>query len=235
MRNLNKIILAVMLIACSQSCTFVRFNLKSMDWSKCSVPADAGHTTDSIRVADFKEVVSNIPAEITYRMCEGESSVVITAPENYQELITCEVDGDKLVLSVIDGKRLAINDDSKIRIELTSSVLEKVTVNGASELSIPEGLESKSFTLLVHGAADADIHDLKCSDANITIQGAGDIDVDGLEADNTECLIQGAGDICLSGRTDKARITVQGAGSIDIDDLEVRELKTNVRGLQKKR
>lgn len=217
-----------------QSCTFVRFKFDNGGWNaESTVKPDPNHTVETFQVADFVKVESSIPADLIYRVTDGAASISVSAPENYHDYIKCEVNDGRLYISVVEGKKLSPRQN--IKLELASSTLNGITINGAADVLVPDGLDTDSFSLLIRGAADATVRDLKCADAKVTIQGAGNVDVSGLDAHCIECLIQGAGDINLSGMAETAKITVQGAGDIDIDDLFVQNLETNVKGLSSKR
>lgn len=178
----------------------------------------------------FDNIIVNGHFDIDF--CQSEAwEVSLTTQQNIFEHINFSVNGDKLILNVIDSVK--VNAD-KFDVKVSAPALSRVEVNGATDLSIPGGISSDGpLAIKVNGACDIDINGLKCSVLDVEINGAGDLDVSGIDTDEVKFEISGAGDANLSGKTRKAYFEVNGAGDIDATKLEAGEIQKNTSGLAK--
>ena len=165
--------------------------------------------------ADFDQIVVNGMADLKYTSGTA-CSVKVVANEDVFQYLNYRVEGGVLILETKDKVQpMAETFD----IFVSSPVLKKMLLNGASEVSV-EGIDSKEdLTVTVNGSAECELKDICVPTLNFTINGAGELEASNLRVGKLYLSVNGAGEAEISGTADYASFSVSGAGDIDAREL----------------
>jgi hypothetical protein len=150
----------------------------------------------------------------------------IEADDNLLRYIETEVRGDTLTIRHRRG--IGLRPRQPIEYFLTVQSLDSVMVSGAGNVTLPE-LKADRFRIEISGAGSIDLEDLRADELNVRIGGAGDFEVRGGEVNGQDVSISGAGDYrARELDSDRAQVNLSGLGSAT---LWVRErLEVHITG-----
>ena len=191
------------------------------------ITASDNYITRDEVTGEFQGLVCNLPGDVIYT--PGECAVSIYAPDNVLDLVT--VRNENGILN-IKTSTTRIRNLSKVKINVSSPVLENVVFNGAVDFNAPQGITALDFRATVNGAGDIDINGLSSGNAALIVNGAGDANISRIDCDELEVAIAGAGDAVLSGRVNgRANLSISGAGDIDARELNCADINSKVHGI----
>lgn len=139
---------------------------------------------------------------------ETTHQVVLSCPDNYVDLFSLKVKGDKLYIGFVKG---TTNIESK-NVDITVY---------APQL---RSLENS-------GVASVEIDRLVADELEVENSGVGSIYLSGLQVTRLEAECSGVGSIELAGQTDRADLECSGVGSIKAKQLKARLVKAEVSGV----
>jgi hypothetical protein len=177
---------------------------------------------------EFNALQCNVPFDVTYT--PGECSLQMEGPEKQLSHVTVDNENGTLVIKT-DGTKLGNVRHLKLR--LSSPTLEKMLFNGAVDFNANAGITAENFEMVINGAGDINIDNLKTGQAALIVNGAGDVTISGLDCEKLKVELNGAGDATVSGRARLADLSISGAGDIDATGLEAEKLDTHVKGFGK--
>lgn len=134
--------------------------------------------------------------------------VVLSAPENYLDLYTFDVDKGELEMDILNSANNL--DVSNVNITIYTPKLSKVDNEGLCFVTI-DSLKSKQLKVENSGVGTMKLHGLK------------------IEKVSVEC--SGVGGISLSGIATWVNLDCSGVGSINAKDLKARRVKGDVSGV----
>ncbi len=183
-----------------------------------------GHiTTETREVPDFSRLETD--GAFTINWTTGPAKLSVTTDSNLLEYIRTNISGDKLKIEWVKP----LKGTHGIKIDIASSSLTKVSLNGAvrltaSNLSGPEFyVEANGASRLVlsgnvnamsgemNGASRLDAESLVTRAMELTINGAGRADVNATEALKVD--ISGAGKVTYTGNPTISK-QISGAGNV---------------------
>ncbi|MDH3731105.1 MAG: DUF2807 domain-containing protein [Acidimicrobiia bacterium] len=165
--------------------------------------------TESREVSGFDAVRIFGSGDITIDVT-GSESLSLTADDNLMELLTTEVSGSTLDLSVERGN--SISPSQEIEYDMTAADLTGLSIFGSADIKVT-GADASDFDIEISGAADIQLVGVAES-LSIVISGAGDIDASALVTKTGSVRISGAGDIVMNA-TDELDITISGSGNVE--------------------
>ena len=177
---------------------------------------------------EFNALICNVPFDVTYT--PGDCAMTMDGPEKQLSHIVVTNNNGTLVIKT-DGTKLGNVRHLKLR--LSSPTLEKMLFNGAVDFNANAGITAENFEMVINGAGDIAIDNLKSGQAVLTVNGAGDVEISGLDCETLKIEVNGAGDATVSGRARLADLSISGAGDIDATGLEAEKLDTHVKGFGK--
>ena len=177
---------------------------------------------------EFNALQCNVPFDVTYT--PGKCSLQMEGPEKQLSHVTVDNENGTLVIKT-DGTKLGNVRHLKLR--LSSPTLEKMLFNGAVDFNANAGITAENFEMVINGAGDINIDNLKTGQAALIVNGAGDVTISGLDCEKLKVELNGAGDATVSGRARLADLSISGAGDIDATGLEAEKLDTHVKGFGK--
>lgn len=191
------------------------------------ITASDNYITRDEVTGEFHGLVCNLPGDVIYT--PGECAVSIYAPDNVLDIVSVRNENGTLEIKTSTTR---IRNLNKVKINVSSPVLESLTFNGAVDFNAPQGITALDFNATVNGAGDIDINGLKSGNAAFNINGAGDARVSGIDCDELAVAIAGAGDAVVSGSVSgKASMNISGAGDIDARELQCGSFSSQVRGI----
>lgn len=197
MKNLNFILSLCTLSLC--------FACQSMEAQ--SVTGKGGIVTESVDMKDVSGISLGISAEV-YIQQGSTQKIEIKGQQNIIDLINKKPDGDSWNIEF--PKRTSVNDYEKIKIYVTLTSLESLSIGGSGSI-IGKGKFNK------------------VDDLDLSIGGSGDIMVD-VNADDVSCSIGGSGEITIKGTADEINISIGGSGDIKAVDLKVKNCMVSSAG-----
>lgn len=184
--------------------------------------------TRTIPVANFNQLICNIPCDVVYKI--GEPNVEVSAPEKIVRHITASVKDHCLTLAMDTKNPFKMIN---IRITVTSRALCDLKLNGAVDFRATEGVSAENFNAVCNGAANGYIEGLNANAVELEVNGAGVFDIYDIESKSVKVTINGAGSSTVEGNTVEADLTINGAGAITAKKLKADRIYPNLRGLGK--
>ena len=228
-------ILGAALLLTLPSCRFIQLSDELKEEMRNEIQGNSGEqisasdnyiTRDEV-TGEFHSLSCNLPGDVIYT--PGECAVSIYAPDNVFDILSVQNENGTLVIKTSNAR---IRNLSKVKINVSSPVLENLTFNGAVDFNAPQGITALDFDATVNGAGDIDIIGLKSGNASLNINGAGDARISGIDCDELTVAIAGAGDAVVSGSVSgKASMSISGAGDIDARQLRCSDFDSKVRGI----
>ena len=172
-----------------------------------------GDVSEQVRtVADFDRVSLNGFMDVTVKVGSEKSVTVIADADVIDDLLT-DVDGDRLVVRMRDGK--SYRNVKKALVEVTVPSLEQAGVHGSGDMVV-EGAQADSFKFSVHGSGDATLKNAVVQTLELSVHGSGDIRADGT-CESADVSVHGSGDITAKSMECKiVDASVHGSGDVTI-------------------
>lgn len=217
--------LTATVLLCS-SCFHVNSN-----WSggKNAIKGEGPVVTKSFDLKDFDQIVINGHADVTFAQSDM-FAVSLSTQENIFDYLDFRVEGTTLILETKDNRSIR---SEEFDVSLKAPALKSVTINGATDFDIKEGLVSDGdLSVVINGAGDLDFDNVRCRNLSIKMNGAGDLELDSVDVQVLNVSVNGAGDVKVSGNAVDADLSVNGAGNIDAQNLKVSgEAKKHASGV----
>ena len=205
------------------------------NWSSRAEARDAGPAVDrTYQVAAFDRIESGGPYEVTVTT-GGPPGVTARGGANLLDETEVTVTNGVLRIRPTKNKnfRWSWNDDSKVRMNVTTAGLRGAAIAGSGNMRI-DRVTGGDFTGEVAGSGDLAIDrvdggkvDLsvagsgtvraagKAQSLDIGIAGSGDVDMSGLEAVAADVSIAGSGNV-RARATGTANVSIMGSGDVAI-------------------
>ncbi len=165
--------------------------------------------TESREVSGFDAVrifgSGDIAIDIT-----GTESLSLTADDNLMEILTTEVSGNTLDLSVERGN--SISPSQEIEYDITAENLTALSIFGSADIKVT-GADVSEFEINISGSGDIELVGA-AELLSIVISGSGDIDASALVTKAGSVRISGSGDIVVNA-TDELDVTISGSGNVE--------------------
>ncbi len=175
-----------------------------------------------------------------------ENKVVVECDAGVQDKIDAFVSNANLKIQVANGMMY----NSKPKLYITFKNIYKITLNGGSDLKIPEKINLNKLAFIVNGKCTADINveiatvlGCKVDEGKIAVQGnAGifngnlsnscEINVD-IDADKVRCTIEEGAKAIFSGSSDLIFANISGGGSLESYGMQSEKAKISIFGESK--
>ena len=217
--------IAALALLCS-SCFHVN---KNFTGSMNSIKASGDVITKSFDFKDFDTIEINGGADVTFTQAEAYD-VTVKAQESVFDWLDYKVEGTKLILQTIDKKSIRAD---VFEISVSAPELNKVVVNGASDLNINGLRIDGDLDVQVNGAGDLDFDQIACDSFTVQVNGAADAKLSSIDIrKKLKVQVNGAGDVDIDGNAQDVSLDVNGAGDIDATKLQVAgEVKQHKAGI----
>ncbi|MEE8332099.1 MAG: DUF2807 domain-containing protein, partial [Acidimicrobiia bacterium] len=149
--------------------------------------------TESREVSGFDAVRIFGSGAITIDVT-GTESLSLTADDNLMDLLTTEVSGSTLDLSVERGN--SISPSREVEYAITAQDLAELSIFGSADIKVT-GADASEFEINISGSADIELVGAAES-LSIVISGSGDIDASALATKTGSVRISGSGDILVN-------------------------------------
>ncbi|MEE4260995.1 MAG: head GIN domain-containing protein [Bacteroidales bacterium] len=171
---------------------------------------------------DFNELEVDLDADVVIHIGD-RSAVSISSQENLLKAISTDVLGNSLVI----GARPCINTEGRVRIEVTTTSLSEIKLNGSADITCMDELHSDDLELKINGSGNI-MADIFANQLNVKINGSGNVIIGG-SAKEADVVVNGSGDVrAESLQAYKADIRINGSGDVGINALN--DLKVTVKG-----
>ena len=138
----------------------------------------------------------------------GAQSVEVRADSNLIELVTTEVRGDLLVISMQPG-RYSFQRGPELVVHVPA--LDALDIHGSADASVT-GVQGEHFRAAVSGSGDISATG-RVDHLEARVSGSGDLRLGGLEARTADVRVSGSGDIRVDVR-ERLEAHVSGSGDI---------------------
>lgn len=158
---------------------------------------------------NFDKIDIDVMANVKFiQSTDGKSRVVLSAPENYVELFSFEVDGSELEAT---HTRSGINLDTEhVDVTIYSPTLKSLENDGLAVIEMTH---------------------LKTDRLEVDNTGVGSMYLTGLDVKELMVDCSGVGSIELGGKADKAELECSGVGSIEAQQLKAKSVRGEVSGV----
>ncbi len=154
----------------------------------------------------FSEITVRAGVDLVVRrgtQCE----VIVEADDNLIPLIGTEVSGGRLILSAARS----FQSQGRVRVEATTDRLERLEVEGASDVRLT-GIDSPSLAILLSGSGDV-TGDGRAGRLAVEVSGSGDIRLGRLRAEDVKIRITGAADAEVHAAR-SLKVDLEGSGDV---------------------
>jgi hypothetical protein len=188
------------LVVLLSSCVF-KFNVDTIKPSKNIVKKE-------YRQEAFDKIDVHAVAHVHLVQSNGDSRVILSAPENYVELFSFKNKDGELDIDFAKDK---VNIESKnVHIIVYTPNLRSIENSGVGRITTDS---------------------LKAYELEIENSGVGTLQLSGLRVNKLETECSGVGNIELNGLAAKAKFECSGVGNIKARDLKARYVKAEVTGV----
>lgn len=215
------VLLATLLTCLLTSCTFIGEKSGGLKPSKKSITRD-------YEIKNFTAIDANTVSNIHYTQAtDGKSSLQISGPDNFVNLIQVSVKGNTLVLTM--DKQNKIRDTKNLKITISSPDLDCINFKGVGNISIRDRLITNTLDIESKGVGNIDIKDLSCQSLRVSSMGVGNINLEG-KAENANLYSKGVGDVeATKLEAIHVKASSHGVGNISCNAAE--SLDATVRGV----
>ena len=188
------------------------------------VVASNNIVTRDVQINDYDAIEVQGSPYVVYTQDQGmKAKLTISASDNLIDLLSCEVEGNKLIVKMKDKTGVAIKRKEQLMVVTSSSDLSRVALNGSGDIRIKDKVTTDNLQIVLKGSGDIKIDDIDCKfSASINLNGSGDIDVNGVIAPQSNISLQGSGDLevnSLNGSS--AQVSLNGSGDLSIKKASV--------------
>ena len=160
-------------------------------------------------VTAFSGVNLRIPAETEWTSAAG-ASCVITCSAEIEKQIVVENEGNTLIIRFRgSGLKGWLSDRDRIRVRLSSPMLEKVKINGSGNFVMKSPGKAPAFKFQINGSGDLDAR---------------------MESASCDGSINGSGKVKLSGKSDRFSLEIHGSGDVDALELDCKSVEVEIAG-----
>ena len=199
---MKKVVILLLCVMALMSCHF------HVSGSNLIEPSD-NIVTKEYQMSPFKAIVSHVFTTVEIiQSDEKDGLVVLTAPENYIELIKFNDKDERLNIGY--NKDNINIDGHHVNITIYTSNLQMIKNSGAASISLD--------------SLDTDKLDIQNS-------GVGSFRLNNVLADQVTVGCSGVGDISINGETIDATLNCSGVGSIRAKDLKSKNVDAHVSGV----
>ncbi len=217
---------------------------------KNSVTASGKVSTRSYSCADFTGI--SVSGTMTVNYVPGDYGVEITTYNNIFDYLEVYVNSSGRL--VIGFKDATIKNCDILEVNVSCPGLDRVSLSGAVDMKMPEGLDTGDLRLTLSGAAGF-IADGPVSAGNIMLDvsgagkvtfasvkarglkaglaGASEVNLNDVDCGNIDLLVSGAGKTYLAGRAGRTTVAISGTGKVDARKLECADFNSQVSGVGK--
>ena len=217
---------------------------------KDSVTASGEVSTRSYSCADFTGISAS--GSMTVNYVPGDYGVEITTYDNIFDYIEVYVNNDSCL--VVGFKDSTIKNCDILEVNVSCPGLDMVSLSGAVDMNMPEGLDAGDFRLMmsgasqfvadgfvsagnisfdVNGAGKATFASVKAKEFEAEFDGAGELNLNDVDCGNIDLQVSGTGKAYLAGRAGSTTVSISGAGNVDARNLECADFNSRVSGIAK--
>lgn len=197
------VLLATLLTCLLTSCTFISERAEGLKPSKKMITRD-------YEIKNFTAIDANTVGNIHYTQAtDGKSSLQISGPDNFVNLIQVSVKGNTLVLTM--DKQKKIRNTKNLKITVSSPNLDRINFKGVGDINIENKLTTNTLDIESKGVGNIDIQDLSCQ--NLTVSS------------------MGVGNVSLKGKAESSNLYSKGVGDVEATNLEAIHVKASSHGV----
>lgn len=194
----------------------------------CKGPVVMKQLDIDMNLTDFNSIRINGSADLKYVQDKEGFGVQVEANEQVFQYLDYHVENGTLVLETKDNVQVVAEEYD---VYVSSPTLVNVEVNGAVDASIIAIDQQEDLTIVMNGAAECEMQNIKLPNLSFTVNGAGEVEAIHLDVQNLVVNVNGAGKITLAGKAGGASLNVSGAGDIDARALQCANIEKNTSGI----
>ena len=194
----------------------------------CKGPVVMKQLDIDMNLTDFNSIRINGSADLKYVQDKEGFGVQVEANEQVFQYLDYHVENGTLVLETKDNVQVVAEEYD---VYVSSPTLVNVEVNGAVDASIIAIDQQEDLTIVMNGAAECEMQNIKLPNLSFTVNGAGEVEAIHLDVQNLVVNVNGAGKITLAGKAGGASLNVSGAGDIDARALQCDNIEKNTSGI----
>jgi hypothetical protein len=178
------------------------------------------------QVGKFNALVVSSAFDVILTQSNETTVVVSAADAGKRDLIITEVNNGTLVIS-LKKSNMDWRGNLKLRAYISVPDLNKIELNGASDLKLEGTFKTQDFEVRLSGASDI-AGSMEATNLRLTSSGSSDFKIDG-KAENLRINLSGSSDVkAFDMVSDYCDISC--SGSSDVEITVNKELKVNISG-----
>ena len=215
------VLLATILVCLLTSCTFIGERAEGLKPRKKMITRD-------YEIKNFTAIDANTVSNIHYTQAtDGKSSLQISGPDNFVNLIQVSVKGNTLVLTM--DKQKKIRNTKNLKITVSSPNLDRINFKGVGNINIENKLTTNTLDIESKGVGNIEIQDLSCQNLTVSSMGVGNVNLKG-KAESANLYSKGVGDVEATNlEAIHVKASSHGVGNISCNAVE--SLDAAVRGV----
>jgi len=154
-------------------------------------------------------------------------------PEGTDDSLSVNVvDGQLVVNYRAEGARIASANNEAAKITLACPSLDKIDIEGGSEIEAEGTWKSDSLDVRASGAAELDFENIQCSGKlSFRLKGAAEVEIDKATSEQMAMEVSGAGKLDLDGiTTHQMNLDIRGASSVKVVNLKADDSYVDIAG-----
>lgn len=165
-------------------------------------------------VSGFSEIKSELPADIIITPA-AQYNVRVEAQQNIIDVIETVLNDGILTLRVKNNT--VIKPDSRVKVYVSSPVIEGLMVSGSGNMQVTDVLPSTDLYMKVSGSGNINIPKLNANSIDANISGSGEININDGSIAQENIEISGSGSMNLSNMAaTNSEVKISGSGNARI-------------------
>lgn len=207
MKNLTTFVSAILLVFSTTACSQYRHTEHTGTFGGKTVKASKNYVTKNIKVDNFTGLNLAGSPDVIYTQKAGKPEVEVYTSDNIVDLLDINVANNTLNIRFKKGVNVSFN---KLEIRISSETLNSISIAGAGNIELANGLKTDHL--------------------KVSIAGAGDIQGSNITCTKLKTSIAGSGTAILTGKTREASYRIAGSGDLFASDLQAERVSASVSG-----
>lgn len=160
MKNLTTFVSAILLVFSTTACSQYRHTEHTGTFGGKTVKASKNYVTKNIKVDNFTGLNLAGSPDVIYTQKAGKPEVEVYTSDNIVDLLDINVANNTLNIRFKKGVNVSFN---KLEIRISSETLNSISIAGAGNIELANGLKTDHLKVSIAGAGDIQGSNITCT------------------------------------------------------------------------